>query len=233
MQQIMPMKERFTAGGALPAIALASLAIYTVTRITRPSRLPCRPNQPAAQDAMGRARPPGHLVQGGRYSVGATRQLTPTRRFSPTNSGAEIDRQISDIISRDSTEAAGRAAPSETSIPNSAQAPFTVHLPTGKRTSLIVDPPDGRIPPLTPEAQKARDALRQFQLALLQPTAACKENHPGCAGGEIRTRVTETERDASDVRGGVGWRDINRADGPRTVARASAASAVPFRISVI
>ncbi len=28
-----------------------------------------------------------------------------------------------------------------------------------KRTSLIVDPPDGRIPPLTPEAQRARDAV--------------------------------------------------------------------------
>jgi hypothetical protein len=31
-----------------------------------------------------------------------------------------------------------------------------------RRTSLIVDPPDGRIPPLTPEAQKRADAARAY-----------------------------------------------------------------------
>jgi hypothetical protein len=31
-----------------------------------------------------------------------------------------------------------------------------------KRTSLIVDPPDGRIPPLTPEGQKRADALKRI-----------------------------------------------------------------------
>jgi len=30
------------------------------------------------------------------------------------------------------------------------------------RTSLIVDPPDGRVPPLTPEAQKKDDAVRAY-----------------------------------------------------------------------
>jgi len=32
----------------------------------------------------------------------------------------------------------------------------------GGRTSLIVDPPDGRIPPLTPQAQKAEEARARF-----------------------------------------------------------------------
>ncbi len=39
--------------------------------------------------------------------------------------------------------------------------------PTGPRTSLIVDPPNGRIPALTPEAQKAAAADREFRLVLL------------------------------------------------------------------
>jgi hypothetical protein len=60
---------------------------------------------------------------------------------------------------------------------------FTTHKPTGRRTSLIVDPPDGKIPPLTPEAQKKRAEIREFQLALLQPTDVCKNNLQGCAGG--------------------------------------------------
>src|SRR5260370_6123824 len=54
----------------------------------------------------------------------------------------------------------------------------------GARTSLIVDPPNGRIPPLTPEAQKAAAADREFRLALLQSTGACKNKEPVCAGGK-------------------------------------------------
>src|ERR1700674_1646241 len=56
--------------------------------------------------------------------------------------------------------------------------------PTGARTSLIVDPPDGRIPPLTPEAEKAAAADRDFRLALLQATETCKNKEPACNGGK-------------------------------------------------
>src|ERR1700692_2518250 len=53
----------------------------------------------------------------------------------------------------------------------------------GARTSLIVNPPNGRIPPQTPEAQQAAAADRGFRLALLQSTDACKNKAPSCAGG--------------------------------------------------
>src|SRR5712691_11842441 len=137
------------------------------------------------------------------------------REFLTDAERAELDRQISDIVSRDSTDS--RRAPGTERDVNSefSQAPFTVHLPVGRRTSLIVDPPDdGRIPPLAPEAKKARDALRQFQLALLQPTAACKDQHPGCAGGKygpVSPRRTETP---PVYLSGAGGGIINRADGP-------------------
>ena len=55
---------------------------------------------------------------------------------------------------------------------------------TGTRTSKIVDPPNGRIPPLTAEAQKAAAADREFRLVLLQATDTCKKMAPGCAGGK-------------------------------------------------
>ena len=55
---------------------------------------------------------------------------------------------------------------------------------TGARTSLIVDPPNGRIPPLTPEAQKAAAAEREFRLALLQATETCKSQRAQCQGGK-------------------------------------------------
>jgi hypothetical protein len=58
---------------------------------------------------------------------------------------------------------------------------------TGARTSLIVDPPNGRIPPLTPEAQKAAAAEREFRLALLQATETCKsQRHSARVGNMIR-----------------------------------------------
>jgi hypothetical protein len=55
---------------------------------------------------------------------------------------------------------------------------FLTHKHTGRRTSLIVDPPDGRIPPAAPEVKARRDAMRQYQLALLQATDICKNNMP-------------------------------------------------------
>ena len=126
----------------------------------------------------------------------------------------DLDRQISDIIKRDSTEER-RARGTERDVNSEfTQEPFTIHLPVGSRTSLIVDPPDGRIPPLTPEAQKARDAFRQFQLALLQPTAACNDHHPGCAGGKygpVSSRRNETPPSYIGAGTNAG---INRADGP-------------------
>jgi hypothetical protein len=127
---------------------------------------------------------------------------------------AELDRRIADIVNGESDESR-RARGTERDVNTEfTQAPYTVHLPVGRRTSLIVDPPDGRIPPETPEAKQARNALRQFQLALLQPTASCKDNHPGCAGGRygpVSPRRNETPPVYLSGPNTVG---INRADGP-------------------
>ena len=54
--------------------------------------------------------------------------------------------------------------------------------PTGDRTSLIVDPPHGRIPPYTPEAEERLRTEREFRLALLQATETCRLQEPVCAG---------------------------------------------------
>jgi hypothetical protein len=98
---------------------------------------------------------------------------------------------------------------------------FTTHKPTGRRTSLIVDPPDGKIPPLTPEAQKKRAEIREFQLALLQPTDVCKNSLQGCAGGKygpVSPRRAETPPHYLTVAGaggpGGGGGVINRSDNP-------------------
>src|SRR5436309_7637723 len=147
------------------------------------------------------------------------------REFLTDAERAELDRRIADIVGRDSTDTRRVRGTERDVNAEFVQAPFTMHLPVGKRTSLIIDPQNGRIPPPTPEAQKARDILRQFQLALLEPTSACKEQLPGCAGGKygpVSPRRNETAPMYLSA-------SINRADGPedRSLAERCLSGALP------
>ena len=62
-------------------------------------------------------------------------------------------------------------------------AVFTSAKPAGPRTSLVVDPPNGRIPPRTPEAEQRTELQREWRLMLLQNTETCEKSAPGCRGG--------------------------------------------------
>jgi hypothetical protein len=81
---------------------------------------------------------------------------------------------------------------------------------TGQRTSLVIDPPDGRVPALTAEAQKMKATNREFQLALMQATDACKNQTPACAGGIYGPPSPRRADPAPYYNTGR----LNRADGP-------------------
>ena len=81
---------------------------------------------------------------------------------------------------------------------------------TGRRTSLIVDPPDGRTPPLTADIQKQMAAEREYQLALLQATATCKSQEPGCRGGKYGPPSPRRE----ELPPRYSTANINRVDNP-------------------
>jgi hypothetical protein len=85
----------------------------------------------------------------------------------------------------------------------------------GVRTSLIVDPSNGRIPPLTPEAQKIAAAEREFRLALLQSTATCKDKLAACNGGKYDP--TPSPRRA-ELPPRYNTARMNRQDGPEDTA---------------
>jgi hypothetical protein len=70
----------------------------------------------------------------------------------------------------------------------------------GRRTSMIIDPPDGRMPALTPEAQKRISEKREYLQALLQGTS-------GGRPGPISARRNEPSPDYNLDR-------MNRSDGP-------------------
>src|SRR3981189_3986765 len=84
---------------------------------------------------------------------------------------AELDQARSGILNR-------RATRRDANNGYNGAAFFSMKR-TGARTSRIADPPDGRIPALTPEAQKAAATDREFRLALVQSTDTCKKGLAG------------------------------------------------------
>jgi len=99
----------------------------------------------------------------------------------------------------------------ELDVAGAYNAVFTSRRPTGRRTSLIVDPPDGRLPPVTPEVTKRRSEIREYQLALLENTNACKNKWPGCEGGKYTGKPSPRRYEPVKYYTGMGG---NRADGP-------------------
>jgi hypothetical protein len=104
---------------------------------------------------------------------------------------AELDRERSTLRGRDNRGERG----SERDVSGAYNNVFGALKRTGKRTSLIVDPPDGRIPPTTPEAQKIAATDREFRMALMRATQTCKTQLPGCAGGKYDPTPAVARRD--------------------------------------
>ena len=90
-------------------------------------------------------------------------------------------------------------------------AVYTSAKPAGPRTSLVVDPPNGRIPVLTPEAQRQNDVEREWRLMLLRNTETCRNKAPACAGGEYGS-PSPRRFDAAPFYNTAGR--MNRHDGP-------------------
>ena len=93
---------------------------------------------------------------------------------------AEIDRERAALLANDRRGERG----TETDVPGAYNSVFLTVKRIGVRTSLIVDPPNGRLPPVTLEARKIAAADREFRLALLQATGTCKNEVSACAGGK-------------------------------------------------
>ena len=128
---------------------------------------------------------------------------------------AELDRQRAAILEKSLQNDRRYPRGTEQDVSGAYNAAiFTTHKPVGRRTSLIVDPPDGKIPPLTPEAQQRRATLREFQLALMQATDTCKNNLPGCAGGKYGPPSPRRAETPPSYLAAGGGGAINRSDGP-------------------
>lgn len=119
----------------------------------------------------------------------------------------ELDKERAALLGRDKRVERG----TELDVAGAYNAVFMSMKRTGLRTSLIVDPPNGRIPALTPEAQKIAAADRAFRLALLQSTDTCKNKSVACSGGKYDP--TPSPRRA-ELPARYNTARMNRHDGP-------------------
>ena len=103
-----------------------------------------------------------------------------SQEFFTVAQRAELDRERAALPGREQRAERGTVA----DVAGAYNDVFTPKKRTGTRTSRIVDPPNGRLPPMTPEAQKIAAAEREFRLALLQATETCKNHEAPCSGGK-------------------------------------------------
>jgi hypothetical protein len=142
---------------------------------------------------------------------------------------AELDRKRAAAPRQNDNGIARRGT--EQDVSGAYNSVFTSMKHTGRRTSLITDPPDGRIPPVTPQVEQRRADFRSFQLALLQATDVCRQKLAGCAGGQygpVSPRRSEVPP-SYIATGGIGGGAINRSDGPedRSLAERCMSATLP------
>jgi hypothetical protein len=135
------------------------------------------------------------------------------QEFFTEEQRAELDKQRSGALGRDKRGDRG----SELDVAGAYNAEFNSVKRTGNRTSMVVDPPDGRIPPLTPEAQTTAAADRDFRRALMQATETCKLKLEGCLGGEYNPKPSPRRAEPSPR---YNTARMNRHDGPEDGALA-------------
>jgi len=127
---------------------------------------------------------------------------------------AELDKARTAMLARDRRLERG----TERDVSGAYNTEFLSVKRVGARTSMIVDPPNGRIPPLTPEAQKIAAAEREFRLAMLQSTETCKNEEAACQGGKYDP-TPSPRRAETPPRYNASGR-MNRHDGPEDTSLA-------------
>jgi hypothetical protein len=197
---------RSTITAAIVAAAVSSIVLVSVTGTSAQAPVPMLKTPWGEPDLQGiwTDETDTPLQRSSRYA---------SQEFFTEAQRAELDRQRSASLGRDRRAERGTVA----DVAGAYNDVFTPKKRTGARTSRIIDPPNGRLPPLTPEAQKAAAAEREFRLALLQATETCKNNELPCQGGKYNP--TPSPR-FSDLPPRYNTATINRYDGPEDASLA-------------
>jgi len=179
------MREGFS--GSMITVAIAAVAGGTIVSapIIRASAQASPPSDATPAAAPALKTPWGEPDLQGIWTDETTTPLQRPAKYANQDvfteaERAELDRARSEVLGRERRAERG----TERDVSGSYNNVFVSFKRTGARTSLIADPPNGRIPAQAPEAQKTASAERAFRLALLQSTETCKNKEPACGGGK-------------------------------------------------
>ena len=201
------MRDWFSGSMTMVAIAVAAGASMSVTGTSgqAPSTSATAPD-PALKTPWGEPDLQGIWTDETDTPLQRSSKYADQEVFSEAQR-AELDKQRLALLRRDRRVERG----TELDVAGAYNALFMSQKRTGARTSMIVDPSNGRIPPLTPEAGKVAAADRDFRLALLQATETCKRQSVACNGGKYDP--TPSPRRA-DLPPRYNTARMNRHDGP-------------------
>jgi hypothetical protein len=203
------------SSGPMIMVTLATAAIAALSLLPAMAQAPAKSG--AAQDSAVKTQWGEPDLQG----IWTDETDTPLQRppkyanqeFFTAAQREELDRERSALLRRDKRVERG----TELDVAGAYNGLFQSYKRSGARTSLIVAPPDGLIPAMTPEAQKIVGADREFRLALLQATVTCKSKSVACSGGKYdptpSPRLVEPPPRYNTAR-------MNRHDGPEDGALA-------------
>ena len=173
------MGDRFSASMVTVAIAAAAVSTAISVPVTRTSAQAPAISHTALKTPWGEPD-----LQGIWTEEFDTPLQRPARygnqEFFTEAQRQELDKQRAAHYGDDPRQQRGSAV----DVGGAYNTAFLTIKHVGSRTSMIVDPPNGRLPPQTPEARLDAAIDREFFLALLQSTDACKNKEPVCAGGK-------------------------------------------------
>ena len=131
-------------------------------------------------------------------------------RFGDRELATEEERAAQDMARMGNEGRNERGGDGRVDVAGAYNAVYTSAKPAGPRTSLVVDPPNGRVPALTAEAVQMNEVQREWRLMLLRSTETCKVGGTGCRGGEFG----EASPRRFDVTPFYNTSRMNRHDGP-------------------
>src|SRR5215471_4106731 len=184
----------------------ASVAAVAVLALLRPIAVTGASEGPSVKTAWGEPDLQGIWTD----ETDTPLQRSPkyaNQEFFTAEQREELDKERAALFGRDRRVERG----TELDVAGAYNSVFMSMKRTGARTSMIVAPVNGRIPQLTPEAQKTTGTDREFRLALLQATTTCKNKSVACAGGEYDPTASPRR---AEIYPRYNTGRINRHDGP-------------------
>ena len=139
-------------------------------------------------------------VQVVRLTSGLNRRELAGKTFLTEAEAAEYQRRTLERVNADRRDGRGtqRAAGEDTEVARAYNEFWYERgsLTEGRRTSLIVDPPDGKLPPMTPLGKKRADALNPVEQEPAPAVRVCLSRRELRHGGHSRRRARRGEEEA-------------------------------------